>query len=80
MFIEKIDELFNIANYKKHYDYRAKKLSYISITNNSAIYSIYLNTNIIKTEIPLKKCNYYYSSYHYTLEDVYKYLLYILKS
>jgi hypothetical protein len=78
MFIKKIDELFNIANYKKHYDYKAKKLSYISRTNNSAIYSIYLNTNAIKTEIPLNKCNFYYSSYHNTFEDVYKYLLFIL--
>ena len=78
MFIEKIDELFNIANYKKHYDYREKKLSFISIKNNSAIYSIYLNANAIKTEIPLTKCNYYYSTYHKTLEDAYKYLLHIL--
>ena len=78
MFIDKIDELFDTANYKKHYDYKAKKLSYITRSNTSKVYVIYLNTNAIKTEIPLNKCNYYYSTYHNTMEDVYKYLLNVL--
>jgi hypothetical protein len=80
MFIKKIDDLFSITNYKKHYDYKTKKLSYITRINNSAIYSIYLTKHTIKTEIPLNKCNYFYSSYHNTLEDVYKYLSYILSN
>lgn len=92
MYIEKIDSLFSSTNYNKYYNYQDKIISYINKENITKRFNIFLNintknnTNIntknstnknIKTEIPLNTSNYFFSTYHNSLEDVYKYLYFI---
>ncbi len=78
MSIEKIDRLFDANNYIKHFCYKNQIISYTNKINFTEKYIIYLNRKKIKTEIPINTSNYYYSTYHNTLEDTYKYLYYII--
>lgn len=87
MYIEKIDSLFSSTNYNKYYNYQDKIISYINKENITKRFNIFLNINKnstnknntknIKTEIPLNTSNYFFSTYHNSLEDVYKYLYFI---
>ena len=79
MYIKKIDELFNNMYYHKHCSYN--QISYTNKEDITKRYNILLQDIItIKTEIPLKNSNYYYSTYHKSLEDTYNYLYFIINN
>ena len=88
MYIKKIDELFDNMYYHKHYSY--DQISYTNKDNITKRYNLYINKgnhtickgvkDIIRTEIPLKNSNYYYSTYHKSLEDTYNYLYLIINN
>ena len=85
MYIKKLDDLFDNNKFNKHFCYKNQKISYIDKNNITKRYNIFINTdpsktNKIKTEIPLSNSNYYFSTYHNSLEDTYKYLLFIKNS
>jgi len=79
MYIKKIDELFDAMYYHKHYSYN--QISYTNKDDITKRYNIFFQDILtIKTEIPLKNSNYYYSTYHKTLEDTYNYLYFIINN
>ena len=82
MYIRKIDDLFDSNKFNKHFCYKNQKISYIDKNNIKKRYNIFINNNQnlinhVKTEIPLSNSNYYFTTYHKSLENTYKYLLYI---